>query len=258
MKNRLAFYKAQNIDPSLKGDNWPEGLTVSQVKNLWSQDEKNEIFRLLNAYIENGSLGFDDILASYSWEKGVLSDMLGGSDEEVKTKRHEPDIGWLKFWRGIKPGESKVLSGHACGCDIECTLERVFDNGLPERWKCLGTHRDGLKIEFTCRAIPLISRSIFSEFCDGNKLKITGESLLNNWVIIKNKKLKENPDVLRTKHAKDWVNRKKYKGDLPDITIIEALREERPELWGKGESTFRKWVQIEKESKSLFPNSRRK
>lgn len=185
MKNKYAFYKARQIDNTLSGDNWPERLTVSQISNLYNPDDKTEkrvISDLLEESIKAGLLDFDDVSNRYRWSYGVLSYMFGGSNETAMTLSHSPENGWSEFWSGLKPGDVKNLSGHICGCEAKCTLEKVFDNGLPQKWEVKGFHEDGLKIEFVCRGIPLVLAAKFNNFCTANGVIIPNLSLLNSWV----------------------------------------------------------------------------
>lgn len=71
---------------------------------------------------------------------------------------------------------------------------------------------------------------------------------------------RENNDVLRAEHVRDWVTRTQYTGGKYDEAINTELRNEKPELWGETLGTFRKWIQTEvgKEVKNLLPNKHRK
>ncbi|MBL1265728.1 hypothetical protein [Candidatus Methylomicrobium oryzae] len=192
MKNKYAFYKARQIEASLNGDNWPEKLTILQIANLHfaeCRNEKRALFSLLENSLGAGLLDFDDVTAGYSWSYGVLSDLVGGSNEKEMTSSHTPDSGWGKFFKGLKVGDVKDLSLHLCGCEAVCILEQVFINGLPRIWSVKGIHSDGLKIEFSCRGIPLISPEQHLKFCSENGVNIPNESHLYDWINAKQKSL---------------------------------------------------------------------
>ncbi|WP_027160288.1 hypothetical protein [Methylobacter luteus] len=64
-------------------------------------------------------------------------------------------------------------------------------------------------------------------------------------------------DRERTEHVKEWVKRTDYKGGKVDKVIIAELQEDKPDLWGKNDAVFRKWIQLP-EAKPLLPNTRRR
>lgn len=109
------------------------------------------------------------------------------------------------------------------------------------------------------RAYPsncLIHKDEFNRYLQSVNQQVSG--YLANWwgKPAKKKRNAGDQDKLRTAHAKDWVNRNEYTGGMYDVKIIEALQDEKQELWGNNETTFRKWIQLD-EAKALFPNPRR-
>lgn len=183
------------------GDEWPGSLTVDEITKARYPDAGQaldaEYFRLkLNQAVDGGQLGFN-IGVRCSWHYPDVSVAILGHGNsptyarhlrELQNERdltryaaHTPDNGWIAFLDGVGFDGSKALEGHACGCTAICTVESVFNNGLPKRWRVEGMHDDGLKISFTCRAYPLLTPERYFNFCADNGIPDPKGSLLADW-----------------------------------------------------------------------------
>lgn len=69
-----------------------------------------------------------------------------------------------------------------CDCKALCTVEKVYHNGLPKRWRVEGTHSDGFKVKFSATAEPLITAQQYFDFCSANGIPaIPVDSPLLGW-----------------------------------------------------------------------------
>ena len=61
----------------------------------------------------------------------------------------------------------------------------------------------------------------------------------------KKTRLKGDADRLRTAHFIEWVGRTKFEGKQGNYYLQAELRLDKPELWGKNQETFNKWLQTD-------------
>lgn len=146
---------------------------------------------------DSGGIEFDDIIETYSWSGSSVSvgfasqpslaaiamrDMYRETRDKQCSDSHRPACGWSNLLRDIAPGESIKMANHACECKALCTVEKVYHNGLPKRWRVEGTHSDGFKIKFSCTAEPLITARQYLDFCSANSIPaIPDDSALLGW-----------------------------------------------------------------------------
>ncbi|MGZ8907398.1 MAG: hypothetical protein ACXW1U_16950 [Methylobacter sp.] len=201
MRNKFLWTQACRIDSTLQGQNWPERMTPAQISRLHfhvHDDKRRDLLKLLNEEANFGDLEFDDIVASYSWNYGSVSigfaacssfaddtirKMFRESREIELLKAHQPACGWGTLLAGIKPDEIKRLEQHLCGCEALCTVEKVYHNGLPKSWQIKGVHQDGLKIDFSYTAEPLITAGQYRNFYPAYGIpSIPEDSALKGWL----------------------------------------------------------------------------
>lgn len=200
MSDKFSWLRAKDIDKSLEGENWPQALSPVQIANLHftnNKDNRKILLRSLRDAIESCHLEFDDIGVICSWNStpyvsvsyaGYLSSsnetilaIFRQSRESELVKTHQPACGWGALLKGIKPGESPRLEQHVCGCEIECKIENVYHNGLPKCWRVEGIHPDGMKIDFSCTANPLLTASQYQDFCAKYGIPTSDDLLINAW-----------------------------------------------------------------------------
>ncbi|MGZ8927863.1 MAG: hypothetical protein ACXW03_05315 [Methylobacter sp.] len=200
MSNKFSWIRAKDIDKSLEGENWPQVLCMEQIANLHftrDKDNRKVLLRSLHYAIESGHLEFDDIGVICSWNYNpyvsvgyagyfspsdeTIREMFRQSRESELINAHQPACGWGALLKGIKPGESKRLEKHACGCEIECKVKKDYHSGLPKWWRIEGVHPDGLKIDFSCAAKPLITVSQFLNFCAMYGVPASDDLLISAW-----------------------------------------------------------------------------
>lgn len=200
MGNPFLWAQACRIDNTLQGEDWPKRMTPIQIAKLHFHTDENLrkiLLALLNKKADCGAIEFDEITESYSWHGSSVSvgyatqpsqfsasirDMHRKSRDKHLSEDHRPACGWAKLLQGNAPGESLKLADHACNCEALCTVEKVYPNGLPKRWRVEGIHPDGFSILFSCFAEPLISAQQYLDFCSQNGIPvIPNDSPLIGW-----------------------------------------------------------------------------
>lgn len=219
MSDKFSWIRAKEVDNSLEGENWPQVLCVEQIANLhFTRDKVHHkiLLRSLLDAVERGHLEFDDIGVICSWNRnsyvsvgfaGGLSlsgieimEMSRQSRDIEVINAHQPACGWKALLKGIKQGEIKNLEQHPCGCEIDCKIEKIYLNGLPNRWRIEGVHPNGLKIDFSCTATPLITAAQYRDFCAEYGVPDSDDSLISAWekVFLSANELVNEPPISKT------------------------------------------------------------
>ncbi|MEC4747221.1 hypothetical protein [Methylomicrobium sp. Wu6] len=137
MGDKFSWIRAKDFDKSLEGENWPQALSLEQIANLHfthDKDNRKILLSSLRDAIGSGDLEFDDIGVICSWNYnssvavGYAASLIRSYQRILEMHResrgselingHQPACGWGALLRGIKPGETKRLDQHACGCEI--------------------------------------------------------------------------------------------------------------------------------------------
>jgi hypothetical protein len=210
MACEFKWQKACQIDNSLPiAENWVEKLTLRQIANLRFPDskdgsDKKALLKVLDNRVENGSLEFDDVEIFSEWhfpDVTVIFPSYGHHDEFLRSMRqqdrentanqflaaHKPTCGWVVALKEVKQGDSITLKQHLCQCHCTCELIKSFHNGLPRKWKVTGEHevteehKNGLKVNFSCKAIPIITAKQCYDVFNLINLPIPENSVLHGW-----------------------------------------------------------------------------
>lgn len=175
-------------------------MTPVQIAKLHFHGDENQrktLLALLTKKADSGGIEFNDITETYSWPGSSVSvgfasqsslaatairDIYRETRDKQLSDSHRPACGWANLLRDIAPGESIKLANHACECKAVCTVERVYHNGLPKRWRVDRTHSDGFKIKFSRIAEPLVTAQQYLDFCSQNGIPaIPEDSPLIGW-----------------------------------------------------------------------------
>ncbi|MFI3219563.1 MAG: hypothetical protein QX189_10650 [Methylococcales bacterium] len=210
MACEFKWQKACQIDNSLPmAENWVEKLTLRQIANLRFPDpkdgsDKKALLMVLDNRVENGSLEFDDVEIFSEWhfpDVTVIFPSCGYDDKFMGSIRqrereyianrflaaHKPTCGWVIALKEVKQGDSITLKQHPCQCHCTCELIKSFHNGLPRKWEVTGEHevteehKNGLKVNFSCKAIPIITAKQCYDLLALIKLPAPTDSILSGW-----------------------------------------------------------------------------
>jgi hypothetical protein len=197
MTGRSKWKIAKKNDNTLKGRDWPEKLFLNQIAKLLYPESDRDYQDLVNDMLsdaETGDLEFDDVYVSYHWDDYIPVSAFGSNpllDRHVNTrieedrlelmKRHQPVAGWIEALKSIEKYTCIKLNKNPCGCEYDCTVQAVYKNGLPKRWRVEVAHDNGQVIKFSCTAVPLMNAKQCHDYLNSIKLSIPEDSTLNGW-----------------------------------------------------------------------------